>query len=244
MSAHASSPACLPSSPLLRWAPALIACTLATACGGGDPSQDSLAAVGSLGASSGRSNVTALAHSVGAMEARLAAVEGRAAITVGAAAGTYRLISLGNKAGSTPASMMFTSSTSGGNGTITLAPDGTFTYSSVQRMSGYTARLTSCSQVPDFTSAAAPNHNHQYTRTNCSPNPFVSTHRPTRETETGGGTWRVGPRNTLIVTPGDGAAITVYLVQGGAMGFSLEVDEQTDGDVPATRLALDVFIKQ
>ncbi|MEJ5988871.1 hypothetical protein WG902_02645 [Ramlibacter sp. PS3R-8] len=255
MSAHASSPARPPVHRLsrllqLRWAPVLVACALLAACGGGDPSQDSLAAVGALGAgASARSeaaHVAALAHTVDALEGRLAAVEGRAAITARAAAGTYRLLSMSSKTVSGSAGMVLGSRSGISNATLTLAPNGSFTYSGLDRMSGFRAIIPSCREVTAATSPGGfqPSHTHDYQRMNCTTNGFISTERPTRETNTGAGTWRVGPGNTLVITPSDGPGITVYLVQGGTVGFSVSAQDESDSQATGSLFEMLALIKQ
>jgi hypothetical protein len=129
------------------------------------------------------------------------------------------------------------------NATVTLAPNGTFTYSGVERRSGFRALIPSCSPVADSTSPAS-GHTHSYTRMNCTINGFVSSDRPTRETNTGAGTWRVAAGNTLIITPSEGAALTVYLVQGGAVGFSVFSEDESDSQSTGTFFEMVAFVKQ
>lgn len=223
---------------------ACAACLLTAGCGGGDPMSDSLAALGEPAAGARvDSRVPALAGAVAELEAKVAALERPYAITAAAAAGTYRYLTAGSKSGGDPAGLMFTSTAMGGNGTVTLAPNGTFTYSNVLRMSGFTARVIACGQSTDITSPAN-SHNHAYTRTNCTTNGFVSTARPRRESDNGAGTWRVGAGNTLVLTPSGSTPVTVYLVRDGSIGFSMEVEEDTDSNPPGTRLALSVLVKR
>lgn len=253
MRADRLSPACSPTPGTrclsirrrLRWAPALVACALATGCGGGDPSNDSLAALGSLGASErpAANNVAALSHAVGALEAKVAAIEGRQALTAAAAVGTYRLLALNSKITSGPAGMVLASRSGTTNATLALAPNGTFSYSGVDRRSGYRAQIPSCTPVADSTSPAG-GHSHSYTRMNCTTNGFITPDRPIRETNTGAGTWRVGPGNTLVIIPSDGAALTVYLVQGGAVGFSVSAQDESDSQSTGSQLEIMAFVKQ
>lgn len=230
-------------SRLLRRTLACTACVLAASCGGGDPASDALASLPDRAAgASGDSRIPTLAATVAELEAKVAALERRQAITAPAAVGTYRYLSAGSKSGGNGTALMFTNTAAGSNGTVTLAANGTFTFSMVHRMNGFTARVISCGQSTDFTSPAG--HNHAYSRMNCSTNGFVSTARPTRESDTGAGTWRVGAGNTLVLMPPDGPPVTVYLSRDGTMGFAMEVEEDTDSNPPGTRLALSVLVKQ
>lgn len=191
-------------------------------------------------------NFRVLARAVTVLEAKVAALEGTVPLTAASVAGTYRLLSLSSKAISDPAGLMVGAGTSSGNGTIVLGEDMNFTYSNVERMSGFSARLgnLSCAQANENTSSFS-GHNHVYLKTNCTNtvNAFVSTEGPARSTSTGSGTWQLGVGNTILINPLDGPALTVYLAHGGRTGFSVEADNQSSQGT-GQRLQIDVFVKQ
>jgi hypothetical protein len=172
----------------------------------------------------------ALETKVTALEAKVAALESiDSAVTADDLVGSYKMVTLESTTGGKTADRLFASSSGSTTASITFTKTsetgGTFTYSATNRTTGYVGQATGCDNAG-----------------NCNAGGFAET-RNEDGSDSGSGTWALGSGNTVVVTPPDGAPLTVYFSKRGQVGFAMEIEAVTQNTVSGRSFSLNMLVR-